>query len=120
MADTCSCSLVHEEAVGMARAAAPSAETVEALGGLFKVFGDPSRVRILSALAAAELCVCDLGLVLGMSQSAISHQLALLRAARLVRNRREGKVIYYSLDDDHVRRLLALGLEHVAEEGRTR
>ena len=120
MADTCSCSVLHEEALEVARQASPEPATVDQLAGLFKVFGDPTRIRILSALAASELCVCDLGALLGMSQSAVSHQLALLRSARLVRNRREGKVIHYSLDDEHVRRLLALGLEHVSEAGRSR
>ena len=85
------------------------------LGELFKVFSDPTRLRILGALSHGELCVCDIGATLGASQSAVSHQLALLRSARLVAFRREGKTLYYRLADDHVGRLLALGLEHASE-----
>lgn len=116
-AELCACAIVHEAEVAAARAAMPAPERIEELGSLFRMFADPTRIRLLSALATAELCVCDLGAVLGMSQSAVSHQLALLRSARLVRNRRAGKVIYYSLDDEHVRRLLALGGEHLGESG---
>lgn len=112
----CSCEVVHEEGVRAALEASPPTGTLEALGELFKVFSDPSRLKILSALATAELCVCDLQAVLGASQSAVSHQLALLRASRLVKNRREGKTIYYSLADSHVRAILLVGLEHIEEE----
>jgi DNA-binding transcriptional ArsR family regulator len=113
----CACSVVHEENVRAAQEASPSADTLAVLGDLFKVFSDPSRLKILSALAATELCVCDLQAVLGASQSAVSHQLAVLRAARLVRSRREGKTIYYALDDSHVRDILLVGLDHVGERG---
>jgi DNA-binding transcriptional ArsR family regulator len=82
---------------------------------LFRMLADPTRLRILYALSGDELCVCDLGGALALSQSAASHQLATLRAAGLVKPRREGKIVYYSLDDDHVRTLLALGAEHSAE-----
>jgi len=114
----CSCGTIHQDAVAAAAAALPAPASLGRLAGLFKVFADPSRLRILSALAAAELCVCDLGATLGMSQSAVSHQLATLRAARIVRSRREGKVVFYALDDDHVAALLALGLDHAAEGAR--
>jgi ArsR family transcriptional regulator len=114
----CSTLVIHADAVNRAQAALLDLGAAERIAELFKVFGEGSRLRLLSALAVEELCVCDLGAVLGMSQSAISHQLALLRAARLVRNRRDGKVVYYRLDDDHVRRLLDLGREH-AKERRT-
>jgi len=87
------------------------------LAELFKALGDYTRVRILSALSISELCVCALAEVLDMSQSAISHQLRLLRAAKLVRYRKEGKNVFYTLDDDHVRNLLAQGLEHIHEIG---
>ncbi|HET7839578.1 MAG TPA: metalloregulator ArsR/SmtB family transcription factor [Rectinemataceae bacterium] len=111
----CSCSVLHEDRISRAKADTPSAPLVAELGSLFKVFADETRLKILSALAAEELCVCDLSSVLGASQSAVSHQLAVLRAARLVRHRREGKVVFYSLGDDHVGRILAIGLEHAGE-----
>ena len=115
----CACAQVHEDRVEAAKAAAPDPARLAELGELFKVFADPSRLRILSALGAGELCVCDLVETLGMSQSAVSHQLALLRGARLVRYRREGKTVYYSLDDLHVGAILAVGLDHVSERGRS-
>jgi DNA-binding transcriptional ArsR family regulator len=88
------------------------------LGELFKVFSDPTRLRILRSLLGGELRVSDLGAALGMSQSAVSHQLAVLRAARLVAFRREGKTVYYRLADDHVGLLLKVGLEHASERVR--
>ena len=115
--DRCSCTVLHEDRIQAALVEAPDKATLLSLGELFKVFGDPTRLGILSALTRAELCVCDLGAALGMSQSSVSHQLALLRAARLVKFRREGKVIYYSLDDEHVRDILLVGLNHVSEKG---
>ena len=86
-----------------------------ALAETFKVLGDPTRVRILDALARAEVPVCDLADVLGLTQSAVSHQLRLLRSMRLVRSRREGRHIFYAVDDDHIARLFKQGLEHVQE-----
>ena len=92
----------------------PSIEELERIAELFKVLGDPTRMQILTALfAQTELCVCDISALLGMSQSAISHQLRLLRTTHLVKNRREGKSIYYSLDDTHVATIIAQGLEHI-------
>jgi DNA-binding transcriptional ArsR family regulator len=85
------------------------------LAGIFKVLGDVTRVRMLTALSIQELCVCDLAAVLELSQSAVSHQLRLLRGARLVKYRKDGKVVYYSLDDDHVKTLFDQGLEHVQQ-----
>ena len=113
----CSALVIHEDAVARARESLLDIVSAERIAQLFKVFADESRLRLLSALAGEELCVCDLTAVLGMSQSAVSHQLSQLRAARLVRSRREGKVVYYRLVDDHVSRLLALGGEHAAEAG---
>ncbi len=115
--ENCSCLAVHDELLEKALGGMAGPGRALALADLFKVFADPTRIRLLSALSASELCVCDLGSLLGMSQSAISHQLALLRAARVVRSRREGKVVWYALDDDHVATLLALGIEHLAEYG---
>jgi DNA-binding transcriptional ArsR family regulator len=86
-----------------------------ALAETFRVLGDPTRVRILDALARAEVPVCDLAEVLGLTQSAVSHQLRLLRSMRLVRSRRDGRHIYYTVDDDHIARLFKQGLEHVRE-----
>lgn len=85
------------------------------LADLFKVFGDPTRIRILYALSAGELCVCDIAQLLGMTQSAISHQLRVLKQMALVKFRRDGKTVYYSLADTHVATILAQGLDHVQE-----
>src|SRR5207245_8000821 len=84
----------------------------------FKVLGDTTRVRMLDALSRAELCVCDLAALLGLSESAVSHQLRLLRGMRLVRPRRDGRLVYYTLDDQHIVGLFAQGLEHVEERDR--
>lgn len=93
----------------------PHTEILYSLAELFKVFGDPTRIRILYALSAGELCVCDIASVLNMSQSAISHQLRVLKQNHLVKFRREGKTLYYSLADSHVETILNQGLEHVQE-----
>lgn len=111
--DVCTTECVHVQAVEAAQKNMLSDQEVLGLAELFKILGDPTRVRILRALFAGELCVCDLACLLGMSASAVSHQLRVLRAARLVRFRKEGKVVFYALDDDHVRGLVAEGLDHV-------
>ena len=85
------------------------------LAELFKVFGDSTRIKIIWALFESEMCVCDIAYLLNMTQSAISHQLRVLKAARLVRYRREGKTIYYSLDDSHVQQIFEMGMEHILE-----
>jgi ArsR family transcriptional regulator, lead/cadmium/zinc/bismuth-responsive transcriptional repressor len=108
---------VHADRVEAAKASAVDRLLLGDLGELFKLFSDPTRLRILGALGGGELCVCDIGAVLGASQSAVSHQLALLRAARLVSYRREGKTVFYRLADDHVGSLLKVGLEHASERG---
>lgn len=92
-------------------------DTVGALADIFKVLGDPTRVRILDVLSRGELCVCHLAQTLNLSESAVSHQLRLLRNTRVVRSRREGRLIYYSLDDKHVLTLFRQGLRHVEEHG---
>ncbi len=94
----------------------PTQQEMEATAELFKVFGDPTRLKLLAALLGQEMCVCDLSDLLGISQSAVSHQLRLLRTSRLVKNRREGKSIFYSLDDDHVATILAQGMEHIRHQ----
>lgn len=93
----------------------PGDDELYSLAELFKVFGDPTRIRILYALAKQELCVCDIAETLGMTQSAISHQLRVLKQLHLVKYRREGKIVFYSLADSHVSTILAQGLEHVRE-----
>jgi ArsR family transcriptional regulator, lead/cadmium/zinc/bismuth-responsive transcriptional repressor len=115
------CDVFHADAARVAevRAAQPDAVTVERLAEIFKALGDPTRVRLLSALATAELCVCDLATLLGLTESAISHQLRFLRSVRLVGARRDGRMVFYRLDDDHIVRLLVQGREH-AEEGASR
>ena len=89
---------------------------IDDLADLFKVFGDSTRIRILFALFETEVCVCDLANTLNMTQSAISHQLRILKQSKLVKNRREGKSIFYSLADDHVRTIIAQGREHIEED----
>ena len=93
----------------------PDEESLYDLAELFKVFGDTTRIRILYVLFESEMCVCDIAAVLSMTQSAISHQLKVLKQARLVRSRREGKQIYYFLADDHVRTIIGQGMDHVNE-----
>lgn len=113
--DVCDDRIVHEARVEQARKGVPPDEALLEVAALFKVLGDYSRVRILQALSVQELCVCDLSEVLRMSSSAVSHQLRVLRAAKLVRYRREGKNAFYSLGDNRVQRLMEQALEHVQE-----
>jgi ArsR family transcriptional regulator, lead/cadmium/zinc/bismuth-responsive transcriptional repressor len=101
------------------RAALVAPEAVEGLAETFSALGDPTRVRMLDALSHGELCVCDLAAVLGLSQSAVSHQLRLLRSIRLVRPRRDGRVVFYSLDDQHIMSIFKQTLQHVEEEHKT-
>jgi ArsR family transcriptional regulator len=114
--DKCDCNVIHEDTIKLVRKKMPKEESLLDLADLFKVFGDSTRVRIISALLHSELCVCDISALLGMTKSAISHQLKELRQTKLVKNRREGKVVYYSLDDDHVAAIFKQGLSHVCEE----
>jgi len=88
-------------------------EDAQLIAETFKILGDPTRVKILHALSKRELCVCDISAVIALGQSAVSHQLRLLRGARLVKHRKEGKMVWYSLDDEHISLLLAQGIEHV-------
>lgn len=111
--ETCDQHIIHEEAVLFTRKKMVSGKTMDRLADFYKVFSDPTRVKILYALLIKELCVCDIASVLQMSQSAISHQLRTLKSAHLVKSRRQGKVIYYSLDDDHITGVLEKGLEHI-------
>lgn len=105
--------IVDAEAVRRVQSHALTRDMIEEVAGIFKAMSDPTRVRILHALSHAELCVGDIAAVLGMKEPAVSHQLRLLRSLRVVRARRDGKLVYYSLDDDHVATLFQLSLEHV-------
>ena len=111
----CKCEEVHEEIVSEVRAIMPQEEMLYDLAELFKVFGDSTRIKILYALFSKEMCVCDIADLLGMTHSAISHQLRVLKQARLVKFRKEGKVVYYSLDDNHISQIFDCGLSHILE-----
>jgi len=113
--DLCAVRIIHEERIERARACALGSDETEGLSRLFKAMGDPTRMRILWALETGEMCVCDISALLGVSESAVSHQLRTLRHLDLVANRREGTILYYRLNDDHVRQLMNVALEHVRE-----
>ncbi len=115
-AEVCGYLHVHEDAVTRVQLLLPDDTTLSRLSELFKVFGDATRIRILYVLFEEEVCVCDIATLLGMTQSAVSHQLRVLKQARLIKSRREGKTVFYSLSDDHVRTLLSNGTEHIEEE----
>lgn len=114
--ERCEISTIHEDIIDSVKGKMPEEETLYDLAELFKVFGDSTRVKILWALDESEMCVCDIAALLNMTQSAISHQLRILKQARLVKNRRDGKVVYYSLDDDHVKEIFDQGLSHIREK----
>ena len=111
----CEATEVHEELLRRVRETMPEETELYDLAELFKVFGDTTRIRILYVLFEAEMCVCDIAEMLSMTPSAISHQLRLLKQFRLVKSRRDGKTVYYSLADDHVRSIIDQGREHVEE-----
>jgi ArsR family transcriptional regulator, lead/cadmium/zinc/bismuth-responsive transcriptional repressor len=114
--EICNCSIIHEDVVNEVKKHIPQEETLYDLADLFKVLGDSTRIKILCALFQAEMCVCDISALLEMTQSAISHQLRVLKQARLVKYRRDGKVVYYSLDDEHVKSIFDQGLVHISEK----
>ncbi len=116
--DICQLTCVHEDKIANAQLGMPSDQAVFSLADLFKLLGDPTRMRIVLALSAETLCVCDLATLLEMSPSAISHQLRLLRTAGLVHHRKEGKMVFYRLVDPHVRALLEEGLGYLEEKRR--
>ena len=120
-AEVCEEVCTHPEILDRVKPEMPDEERLYDLAELFKVFGDTTRIRILYTLFEAEMCVSDIAELLSMTQSAISHQLRILKQAHLVRNRREGKTVYYFLDDDHVRTVIGQGMEHIEEKhGRKR
>lgn len=114
--ETCGYLCVHEAIVAQVLQSLPQEDTLTRLAELFKAFSDSTRIRILYVLLQAEVCVCDMARLLNMTQSAISHQLRILKQARLIKSRRDGKTVFYSLADDHVATLLRQGAEHVAED----
>jgi DNA-binding transcriptional ArsR family regulator len=114
--EQCECRCIHQERVRTANEHALPPRENEQLAALFKAMGDPNRLRILWALDREEMCVCDLALFVGVSESAVSHQLRQLRQLQLVSNRREGPVLYYRLNDSHVSSLIHLALEHLRED----
>lgn len=115
MAECCETSCIHKNLLERVNEKMPDEMELYDLSELFKVFGDSTRIRILFVLFKEEVCVCDLAEQLNMTQSAISHQLRILKQNKLVKNRREGKSMFYSLADDHVRTIIAMGLEHIEE-----
>ncbi len=109
------CNVIHTDIIEKVKDKMPKESTLYDLAELFKVFGDSTRIRILWALGENEMCVCDIAFLLNMTHSAISHQLRYLKKARLVKSRKEGKVVYYSLDDNHVKEIFEQGLTHINE-----
>ena len=114
-AETCDAIEVHSDLLKIVNTTLPEETELYDLAELFKVFGDSTRIKILYALFESDLCVGDLAQLVNISQSAVSHQLKILKDAKLVKFRREGKIIFYMLDDDHVRTMLSMGMEHVEE-----
>lgn len=110
----CECTVIHQEVIDKIKL--PEEEVLYDLGDFFKILGDSTRIKILNALFQSEMCVCDIAALLGMTQSAISHQLRVLKQGRLVKHRKEGKVVYYSLDDDHIKHIVDQGLTHISEK----
>ena len=113
--ECCDATIVHPELLARVNADMPQEEELYDLAELFKVFGDSTRIRILYVLFEAEVCVCDLAEVLNMTQSAISHQLKILKQAKLVKARRDGKEVFFTLADEHVRTIISMGQEHIEE-----
>ncbi len=114
-AERCEFICVHEDIVKQVNEKMPEEEKLFDLAEFFKIFGDTTRIRILYVLMCSEMCVCDLAQLLDMTQSAISHQLRILKQMDLVKNRREGKSVFYSLADGHIKTILSQGLEHIEE-----
>lgn len=113
--DYCSCNVIHQEIIDKVKENMINEETLCDLADLFKIFGDSTRIKILHVLSKSEMCVCDISILLGMSQSSVSHQLKTLRQTKLVKKRRDGKVVYYSLADEHVEQIFNQGLTHLIE-----
>lgn len=113
--ERCDCNILHHDVVNYVKGLMPDKDNIRNLAELFKVFGDPTRVKIVSALFNSEMCVCDIAALLDMTKSSISHQLRVLKQARLVKYRRDGKVVFYSLDDEHIKNIFDQALLHITE-----
>ena len=109
----CDCNVIHQDSVDRALSKMPSKETFEKLANLYKLIGDTTRCKILFAIDSHEMCVCDLANVLSMTKSSISHQLSTLKKNGVVKSRKEGKEVYYALDDEHICEIFEIGLEHI-------
>lgn len=114
--ENCNCNVIHEDIICKVKDNMIDEELLYDLSDLYKVFGDTTRIKILHVLSISEMCVCDISALLGMKQSSVSHQLKTLRQAKLVKYRRSGKVVYYSLDDNHVVEIFKQGLAHITEK----
>lgn len=112
--DICDVRCIHEDKVRKTRQTLPSDDTISRMVDIFKALSDPTRLKIVLALLNREHCVCDLAVLCGQSDSAVSHQLRILRTMKIVKNRRQGKIMYYSINDDHVVSLIQMSLDHVA------
>ena len=115
MEDVCEINIIHQDTVNKVKAVIPNDELIYDLAELFKVFADSTRMKIIYALMENELCVCDIAAIVGTTQSAISHQLRILKQSKLVKYRKDGKVVYYSLDDEHISQIVKKGREHIEE-----
>ena len=113
--ECCDVTCVHNQIIEAVKEKMPAEELLNELADFYKVFGDATRIKILGVLLRSEMCVCDLAEMLGMTQSAISHQLRVLKQMKLVKNRREGKTVYYSLADGHIQNIISQGMEHIME-----
>ena len=113
--DRCQEKVLHQAQVEQAIKNIPDSAALQSISDIFKALSEPSRLKIVTALATCELCVCDLAAVSGSSESAVSHQLRILRNLKIVRYRREGKIVFYRLDDDHVKSLISQSIQHVQE-----
>ncbi len=111
----CEITTIHEDVIQKVKENMPEENVLYDLGDFFKLLGDGTRIKILNALFYSEMCVCDIAALLGMTQSAISHQLRVLKQGRLVKHRKEGKSVYYSLDDEHIKHIIEQGLTHIKE-----
>ena len=111
----CEITTIHEDVIQKVKENMPEEDVLYSLGEFFKILGDGTRIKILNALFYSEMCVCDIAALLGMTQSAISHQLRVLKQGRHVKHRKEGKSVYYSLDDEHIKHIIEQGLTHIKE-----
>ena len=114
----CDCNIIHQEVVDRALKKMPEQDSFNKMAEFFKILGDTTRTKILFALDQNEMCVCDIANVLGMTKSSISHQLATLRSSGIVKCRREGKEVYYTLDDEHVKQVFEIGIEHIEHKNK--